>query len=98
LDHAGRRATWLELRPLTGRTHQLRAHCAAIGTPIVGDRRYGREARLSPGPRIAGRLHLHARRIKLRRVDGRLLSVVAPPPPHMAATMEFLGFASNAEA
>ncbi len=96
LDHAGRRATWLELRPLTGRTHQLRAHCAAMGTPILGDRKYGRDARLSPGPRIARRLHLHARRIELRRVDGRILSVVAPPPPHMAATLEFFGFAAGA--
>ena len=41
LDHAGRRFAWLELSPLTGRTHQLRAHCAAIGTPILGDRSYG---------------------------------------------------------
>jgi 23S rRNA pseudouridine955/2504/2580 synthase len=93
LDHAGRQAAWLELQPLTGRTHQLRAHCAAMGTPILGDRKYGGEAASLPGGEIARRLHLHARSIELRRPSGAILRVTAPPPPHLTATLAFLGFA-----
>jgi 23S rRNA pseudouridine955/2504/2580 synthase len=93
LDHAGKRAAWLELRPLTGRTHQLRAHCAALDTPILGDRKYGGAAATLPGGEIARRLHLHARSIELRRASGRILRVTAPPPPHLTATLGFLGFA-----
>jgi 23S rRNA pseudouridine955/2504/2580 synthase len=92
LDHAGRQAAWLELRPLTGRTHQLRAHCAAIGTPILGDRKYGGVAGFGGDRQAARRLHLHARSIALRRADGRAISVTAPPPPHLAATLAFFGF------
>jgi 23S rRNA pseudouridine955/2504/2580 synthase len=92
LDHAGKRAAWLELRPLTGRTHQLRAHCAAMGTPILGDRKYGGEAAFLAGSQISRRLHLHARSIELRRASGEVLRVRAPAPPHLTATFEFLGF------
>ena len=97
LDHAGKRAAWLELRPLTGRTHQLRAHCAALDTPILGDRKYGGAAATLPGGEIARRLHLHARSIELRRAGGRVLRVTAPPPPYLTATLEFLGFAVGAD-
>ena len=93
LDHAGRQVAWLELQPLTGRTHQLRAHCAAIGTPILGDRKYGGTADFLSAQQVARRLHLHARSIALRRADGRLIEVTAPPPPHVAATFAFFGFA-----
>jgi 23S rRNA pseudouridine955/2504/2580 synthase len=93
LDHAGRTAAWLELRPVTGRTHQLRAHCTALGTPILGDRKYGGEGAFLTGLQVGRRLHLHARAIELERGDGRVLQVVAPPPPHMAATLAFFGFA-----
>ena len=92
LDHAGRQVAWLELQPLTGRTHQLRAHCAAIGTPILGDRKYGGAVAFVSSQQVARRLHLHARSIALRRADGRLIEVSAPPPAHMAATFEFFGF------
>jgi len=76
---------WLELRPRTGRTHQLRAHCRALGTPILGDTTYGR-AGGSP-------LHLHARslRMTLRR-DSAEIAVQAPLPAHMAATFDMAGF------
>lgn len=97
LDHAGKQAAWLELRPLTGRTHQLRAHCAAMGTPILGDRKYGGKAAFLAGSQDTRRLHLHARSIELRRAGGEVLHVTAPPPSHLTATLEFLGFAIEAE-
>jgi 23S rRNA pseudouridine955/2504/2580 synthase len=97
LDHAGKQAAWLELRPLTGRTHQLRAHCAALGTPILGDRKYGGAAAFLAGSQISRGLHLHARSIELRRASGAVLRVTAPPPPHLTATFEFLGFVIEAD-
>jgi 23S rRNA pseudouridine955/2504/2580 synthase len=92
LDHAGREAAWLELSPLTGRTHQLRAHCAAIGTPILGDGKYGAAKAFLPGRELARRLHLHARSLALPRPDGRVISITAPLPAHMAASWRFFGF------
>jgi len=97
LDHAGKQAAWLELRPLTGRTHQLRAHCAAMGTPILGDRKYGGDAAFLAGGQDTRRLHLHARSIELRRAGGEVMHVTAPPPPHLTATLDFLGFAIEGE-
>ncbi len=95
-DHAGARVSWLVLEPLTGRTHQLRVHCAAIGTPILGDAKYGgREA--FPAEGIANKLHLHARSIRLPRPGGRWIEAKAPLPPHMRDTWRFLGFDPNAE-
>ncbi len=58
LDHAGRKFSWLGLYPHTGRTHQLRVHCAAMGNPILGDVAYGGESEMET---VTGRLHLHAR-------------------------------------
>ncbi len=91
IETAGKRAAWLGMAPLTGRTHQLRVHAAAMGTPIVGDGKYGgAEAFLTGG--VSRKLHLHARGIKLAHPDGGKLEVRAPLPPHMAATWDFLGF------
>jgi 23S rRNA pseudouridine955/2504/2580 synthase len=89
-DAAGRKLAWLELSPLTGRTHQLRVHCAALGTPIVGDRMYGGEASQIEG--IAERLHLHARRLALRHPSGGVLELEAGLPPHMRDTFRMMGF------
>jgi 23S rRNA pseudouridine955/2504/2580 synthase len=97
VDHAGARASWLALSPLTGRTHQLRAHCAALGTPILGDGKYGGADAHLAGVPGARRLHLHARSIELPRPDGGVLKVAAPLPPHMRKTWKFLGFAEHAE-
>ncbi len=73
--------TWLELKPVTGRTHQLRVHCAASGWPIVGDPIYG------SGPR-GGSLHLHARTLTIPLYPKRdAITVTAPPPPHIAAAL-----------
>jgi tRNA pseudouridine32 synthase/23S rRNA pseudouridine746 synthase len=71
--------TWLALEPLTGRTHQLRVHCAEMGWPILGDSIYGR------APRAGGpTLHLHAREITVPLYKNREpIRVVAPVPQHM---------------
>jgi 23S rRNA pseudouridine955/2504/2580 synthase len=91
VDHAGNRAAWVELQPLTGRTHQLRAHMAAIGHPIVGDAKYGGpDAFLTGG--ISRKLHLHARRIRIDAPGGGAIDVTAELPPHFAETLATLGF------
>jgi len=91
IDRAGNRAAWLELQPLTGRTHQLRAHMAAIGHPIVGDAKYGGpEAFLTGG--ISRKLHLHARRIRIDAPEGGVIDVSAELPPHFAESLATLGF------
>jgi len=97
VDSAGDRASWLALLPLTGRTHQLRAHCAAIGTPILGDGKYGGAAAHALGGAAAHRLHLHARSLEIPHPAGFTLKVTAPLPPHMKRMWEFFGFAGNAE-
>jgi 23S rRNA pseudouridine955/2504/2580 synthase len=99
LDHAGRRLAWLELRPLTGRTHQLRVSCAAIGAPILGDAAYGEEREGQNTALIEGfppLLHLHARSLRLPHPAGGRLAVEAPPPPHIIQTFRTLGFAIQA--
>ena len=91
VDRAGNRAVWVELQPLTGRTHQLRAHMAAIGHPIVGDAKYGGpEAFLTGG--ISRKLHLHARRIRIDAPGGGTIDVTAEMPPHFAESLTALGF------
>lgn len=92
VDHAANRAAWLALMPLTGRTHQLRAHCATLGTPIVGDGKYGGRSAYIEGPGIAKRLHLHARFVRIHAPDGREVSAMAPLPPHIATTFKAFGF------
>jgi 23S rRNA pseudouridine955/2504/2580 synthase len=96
LDHAGERATWLALLPVTGRTHQLRAHCAALGTPILGDGKYGGRGAQLPGGAAAHRLHLHARSLEIPHPRGGTLRVSAPLPPHMRRMWDFFGFAADA--
>ena len=91
IDRAGNRAAWVELQPLTGRTHQLRAHMAALGHPIVGDAKYGgAEAFLTGG--ISRKLHLHARRLKVDGLDGKPIDYTAELPPHFAESLATLGF------
>ena len=93
LDRAGKRASLLALWPRTGRTHQLRVHCAAIGCPILGDGKYGGEEALLAAVADARRLHLHARRLTLPHPSGRgELVVEAEPPPHFRRTLAAFGF------
>lgn len=92
LDSAQKRAALLELTPLTGRTHQLRVHCAAaLGCPILGDGKYGGAAAHPEG--FGDRtLHLHARALRIPHPEGGVLELAAPLPPHMKETFAFLGF------
>jgi 23S rRNA pseudouridine955/2504/2580 synthase len=96
LDHAGQKLAWLELSPLTGRTHQLRVHCVAIGAPILGDVKYARpdqnNAFAATVEGLSGELHLHARALRLPHPAGGTLVVEADLPPHMTATFRTLGF------
>ena len=91
------RVSWLALLPVTGRTHQLRAHCAAIGTPILGDGKYGGAAAHLAGPPGARRLHLHARALSIPHPQGGILKIAAPLPPHMRQSWEFFGFSDDVE-
>ena len=88
IDHAGRKLSLMALRPVSGRTHQLRVHMQHINTPICGDGKYGGDA-AHPGAMVARRLHLHAWQVKL--ADGKVIT--APLSPHFAASMEQLGLA-----
>ena len=96
VDRAGARAAWLALWPLTGRTHQLRVHCQAIGTPILGDGKYGGRGAFLTGAEVAKQLHLHARRLTLPHPDGGELDIIAPLAPHMVATFTYFGFDADA--
>jgi len=93
LDHLGRKAAWVALWPLTGRTHQLRVHMAALGTPILGDGKYGGKAAFLSGQAISRKLHLHARALTLPHPkSGRPLTLTAPVPEHMRASWRLFGF------
>jgi tRNA pseudouridine32 synthase/23S rRNA pseudouridine746 synthase len=89
----GQKLTWLSLEPLTGRTHQLRVHCAAQNWPIVGDDIYGTAPRFS-GPV----LHLHAREIVVPISKNKpAVRVVAPVPPHMRERLTACGWNGAAD-
>lgn len=90
LADAGHRAAWLAMRPVTGRTHQLRFHAAEIGHAIVGDPKY-RCDRPTPGG-LSAKLHLHARAVRLPHPSGGTLNVSAPLPAHMKESFAALGF------
>ncbi|MGQ0587939.1 MAG: pseudouridine synthase [Sphingosinicella sp.] len=91
IERAGNRAAWVELQPLTGRTHQLRVHMLAIGHPILGDGKYGGQEAFLTGA-ISRKLHLLARRLRIDHPDGGRIDVTAELPEHFAATMASLGF------
>jgi 23S rRNA pseudouridine955/2504/2580 synthase len=92
VETAARQLAWLSLKPVTGRTHQLRAHMDHIGHPIVGDPKYfARENWELPGG-MQNRLHLLARRIVVPHPRGGVVDVTAPLPPHMLQSWNLIGF------
>jgi 23S rRNA pseudouridine955/2504/2580 synthase len=98
VDQAGQKLAWLTMRPVTGRTHQLRAHAAHIGHPIIGDPKYFdvRDWELPGG--MQNKLHLHARRIVMPHPSGGRIDVTAPLSPHMQQSWNLLGFEVDADA
>jgi 23S rRNA pseudouridine955/2504/2580 synthase len=94
-DTASRRFAWVTLKPVTGRTHQLRVHMAQLHTPIIGDPRYFNIENWEAAPGLGEGLHLHARRIVLPLRSGKKLDVSAPLPPHMQQSFDALGLDPN---
>lgn len=99
LEEAGRRASWVALSPITGRTHQLRAHMAEIGHPIVGDGKYGTNRQTNEGSGwgaqlgggVSRKLHLHARALSFQHpVSGQKMVFTADLPDHMNRTWTLL--------
>jgi 23S rRNA pseudouridine955/2504/2580 synthase len=95
----GARLSWMALEPVTGRTHQLRAHMAEIGHPILGDGKYGGSAQenagdgwgASVGGDLSKKLHLHARSLSIEHpITKKMLTFEAPLPEHMARTWKLL--------
>ena len=83
-------ASWVSLKPVTGRQHQLRAHMAHIGTPIFGDEKYGGLDNMPDG--MPRKLHLHARRIVFPHPRDGNIDLSAPLPEHMLTSFELFGF------
>jgi 23S rRNA pseudouridine955/2504/2580 synthase len=91
VETSAQKLAWLSLKPVTGRTHQLRAHMAHIGYPIVGDPKYfSKENWELPGG-MQNRLHLLARRIAVPHPRGGVVDITAPLPPHMQQSWNLLG-------
>ena len=96
IEPAGSKLCWAALWPLTGRTHQLRVHLAAIGHPVVGDGKYG-GSEAHPGGEISPQLHLHARKIEIPHPSGGIFRISASLPEHMLKTWKLFGFDANLE-
>jgi len=90
IDKVATKIAWVSLKPVTGRQHQLRAHMDLLGTPILGDQKYG-ESEPSPVENVENKLHLHARRLAFKDAHLGIIDVTAPLPPHMQRSFDLLG-------
>jgi 23S rRNA pseudouridine955/2504/2580 synthase len=104
LYRVANRAAWVAMEPLTGRTHQLRAHMAEIGHPIIGDGKYGGSGQENLGDGwgaqlggiISKKLHLHARMMRFENpITREVITVTAPLPDHMAQSWETFGWTED---
>lgn len=104
LSSLAKRAAWMALSPITGRTHQLRAHMAEMGHPIIGDGKYGGSGQENQGDGwgaqlggdISRKLHLHARSLRLKHpITGAMLTVTAPLPDHMKRSWKTFGWSES---
>jgi len=91
VETAGNKLTWVSLKPVTGRTHQLRAHMAHIGHAIIGDPKYFNKENWELPGGLQNRLHLLARRIVIPHPRGGVIDASAPLPPHMQQSWNLLG-------
>ena len=92
VETAGKRVAWLALRPQTGRTHQLRVHCNVLGTPILGDGKYGGKGAFIEGLPAPNKLHLHAHSLEFDHPRGGRMKHEAPLSKDMEKTWRFFGF------
>ena len=92
VETAAQKLAWISLKPVTGRTHQLRAHMAHVGNPIIGDPKYFNIENWELPGGMQDKLHLLARRISVPHPRGGTIDVSAPLPPHMEQSWNLLGF------